>query len=207
MSYQFTADYVTMHESNWKDHLTQFAGKPKVTVLEIGSSEGRSAVWFLENILTHDTSRITCVDLFFSEVFYNNLSKFARKITLLAGDSKAVLRDRQFLKPAYDIIYIDGDHGSATVLTDVILAFTALKVGGTLIFDDYQWKEQFEHIGPAINFSEDEILRLEPKLAIDSFINVFTDQFDLLHKGYQVIIRKKKPKITNEYYHNDQYDL
>ena len=105
-----------------------------------------------------------------------------------------VLRDRQFLNPVYDIIYIDGDHGAIAVLSDVILSFTSLKVGGMLIFDDYQWEEAINYIDKSIELSEEEISRLQPKIAIDSFINVFADQFDILHKDYQVIIRKKNPK-------------
>jgi predicted O-methyltransferase YrrM len=193
-SYHYTADYVTLHETNWRNYLAQYAGKPKVKILEIGSYEGRSAVWFLENILTHESSNLTCVDLAFGEVFYNNLSKFADKITLMAGNSMAVLRDRQFLNPVYDIIYIDGDHGAIAVLSDVMLSFTSLKIGGILIFDDYQWEEPGGYGDKSVELSAEEKSRLEPKVAIDSFINVFADNFDMLYKDYQVIIRKRKPK-------------
>lgn len=204
MSYHFNADYVTFHETNWRNYLSEYSGKPNVKILEIGSYEGRSAIWFLENILTHSTSGITCLDLFFSENFYNNISKFASKITLMRGDSTIILRDRQFTEPLYDIIYIDGGHGATEVLSDVLLSFTSLKNGGILIFDDYQWKETFEYIDKSIELSEDEINRLQPKVAIDSFMSVFADSFDILHMDYQVIIRKKQRK--NLYGHL-QYDV
>lgn len=62
--YSYTADYVTIHIQNWLVWLAEWIGKPEVHFLEIGSYEGRSAVWFLQNILTHPTSTLDCVDLF-----------------------------------------------------------------------------------------------------------------------------------------------
>ena len=39
----------------------------------------------------------------------------------------------------FDLIYIDGSHTAADVLTDAVLAFQLLRVGGVMIFDDYLW--------------------------------------------------------------------
>lgn len=66
-------------------------------MLEIGSYEGRSAVWFLENILTHPTARIVCVDLFtrlpFELRFDHNIriSGAGDKVTKMKGRSETVL--------------------------------------------------------------------------------------------------------------------
>jgi predicted O-methyltransferase YrrM len=192
MPYLFKNDFVTPHENNWRRCLAEFAGKPSLNLLEVGSQEGRSAIWFLENILTHETSSITCIDLFFSEIFYNNISKFAKKVRLLRGDSSFLLRHEFFLNPVYDIIYIDGGHHASEVLSDAILSFTSLRIGGVLIFDDYLWKQTYEYVDRTLELSEERIRRLEPKIAIDSFIDVYSDNFDIVHKGYQVIIRKKE---------------
>ena len=62
--YTFTADYVSWLIPIWEQYLYEFKGKENISLLEIGSFEGRSAIWFLENILTHPTSSITCVDHF-----------------------------------------------------------------------------------------------------------------------------------------------
>lgn len=54
--YAFTSDYVSEHIPRWRDLFEEYRGQPDVRMLEIGSYEGRSAVWFLENVLTHPTA-------------------------------------------------------------------------------------------------------------------------------------------------------
>ncbi|CAN0083622.1 unnamed protein product [Scytosiphon promiscuus] len=49
----------------------------------------------------------------------------------------------------FDVIYVDGDHGMASVLADAVLAFRLLKVGGFLIFDDMVL---FPTVGRAMEF-------------------------------------------------------
>lgn len=59
MGYEFTQDWFSMRHPHWPKYADP---KPELNVLEIGSYEGRSAVWMLENLLTHHDSTITCVD-------------------------------------------------------------------------------------------------------------------------------------------------
>jgi hypothetical protein len=51
-SYIYTDDYTTRNIESWRDMLYSLAGKPNILALEVGTFEGRSAVWLLENILT-----------------------------------------------------------------------------------------------------------------------------------------------------------
>ena len=60
----YYADWTSCHVGPWAEHLKHLVGKPGVRALEIGVLEGRSTVWFLENVLTGDGSSITCVDPF-----------------------------------------------------------------------------------------------------------------------------------------------
>lgn len=46
----------------FEKHLAEFVGKPDLLFLEIGSFEGRSALWMLSNVLTGPYSRLLCVD-------------------------------------------------------------------------------------------------------------------------------------------------
>ena len=69
--YEFTRDWVSKKENNWDRVLAEFKGKANVHALEIGSFEGRSAIWFLDNILTDPTSTLTCVDVFTDEIEAN----------------------------------------------------------------------------------------------------------------------------------------
>ena len=59
-----------------------------------------------------------------------------------------------------------------------------MKVGGTIIFDDYQWKLEY----PPWR---------RPKLAIDAFVQVLEPYIEVLHKDYQVVLRKKEKVILD----------
>ena len=95
--YEFTVDWVTNNVENWTQHLGELRGKADLRALEIGSYEGRSAIWFLGEILTHPSSRITCVDLFgVTEIesrFDRNIgaSGVAFKVDKIKGNSQDVL--------------------------------------------------------------------------------------------------------------------
>ena len=41
------------------------------------------------------------------------------------------------VESAFDLVFIDGGHGSHEVLQDAVLCWRMLKPGGVLIFDDY----------------------------------------------------------------------
>jgi len=78
----------------------------------------------------------------------------------------------------YDIIYIDGSHLAMHVLTDAVLCWDLLKNNGVIIFDDYKW-------------NLDRPAQLRPKSAIDSFLVCFGGCLEVIHRGYQVIIKKQ----------------
>jgi SAM-dependent methyltransferase len=174
--YVFTTDWVTPHEQTWRETLKLFKGRPNVRALEIGSYEGRSAIWFLENILTDPSSSIITIDLFngpFEQVFDRNVSGFKNQVTKIKAPSHDALRP---LKPgSFDFVYIDGSHVAKDVFLDAALSWDLLKPGGVLIFDDYELK------GPAG----------EPKPALDAFLNVFDPYIKVKHKGSQLIVKKR----------------
>jgi predicted O-methyltransferase YrrM len=181
-SCHFTTDYVTFNAERWSELLAPCRGRPGVRFLEIGSSEGRSAIWFLEHILTGAGSTITCLDVFspvkLSMHFDHNIRMSGRSahVIKLSGRSDVILPD---LPPAhYDMIYVDGEHLAAAVLLDAALSWRLLKPGGLLIFDDYKW----EPARPAFS---------RPQMAIDIFIETWAPHLELLHREYQVTVRKK----------------
>ena len=53
----FSRDPVKQKADGWAAHLSEWTDRPGVQMLEIGSLEGRSAIWFCQNILTGDGSR------------------------------------------------------------------------------------------------------------------------------------------------------
>jgi predicted O-methyltransferase YrrM len=163
--------------------LAPFRGRDNLHILEIGSYEGRSALWLLENIMTGNACRIDCVDIFsqtknLDQTFDANTSfeQGRGRLRKLKGMSQEILRNLPFA--SYDAVYIDGSHATSDVLEDAVLAFRLLKPQGILIFDDYEWDQT---IYP----------QAYPKLAINAFLDAYQLQYEILHKAYQLIIRKQ----------------
>lgn len=177
----FTVDWISLRTPYWEKVLSSIAGLPEIRGLEIGVYEGRATLWFLENVLTHQTSSMVCIDPCCQRSFFENIGRFSGRVRLIQGLSQEVLRTAEFTPGSFDFVYVDGDHHAIRVLEDAVLSFPLLKIGGVLIFDDYEWKSPI-----------DSDPRASPKLAIDSFLNVYQGSYELLHRGWQVIVRKTR---------------
>ena len=189
-NYIFTVDWFSYNIQIWTHYLNELKDKPNLRFLEIGSFQGRSTVWLLENILTSDSSAITCIDTFegsiehtqhfqndiknLFDIFYHNISKFKNKVNIIKNKSQDALKK---INEQYDFIYIDGDHKASSVIEDAILSFSLLKKGGIMIFDDYLWFQMKKFID-------------NPKVAIDAFLEIYADKITILYKNHQVIIEK-----------------
>lgn len=196
MKYTFTSDWFSNNIPLWQKELTKYNSKP-TKFLEVGTYEGRSAVWALDNILTHPKSRITCVDTFETpgtlQTFKQNISIHKDKVTILKGKSQDMLKTPGILaeKGQFDIIYIDSDHHSKHVLEDAILCFPLLKLGGLMIFDDYTNNKYHDMSCP--------------KPGIDAFLDAFAGDLRVLHTRWQVIVQKRikpyhKKPCRSEFY-------
>jgi hypothetical protein len=194
--YKFTTDFFSGNIEAWKRHLRRFAHRPGLEFLEIGSFEGASACWLLNNILTGEGSRITCVDTFdfagqgsyyYQDGGSESMSIEARfdfnirqtgsahKQNKVIGYSQEALRALPF--STYSFIYIDGSHKAVNVLEDAVLAWPLLKKGGLLTFDDYEWEGDPDPLNC-------------PRVAIDAFLDVFETHYAMIHRGYQVTVEK-----------------
>jgi len=185
--YSFTQDYVSDRTPVWNQCLAELKAKENLQMLEIGSFEGRSAIWFLSNVLTHPSCTITCIDPFSHRIieirFDHNIkvSGFSNRVTKIKGISQEVLN---LLKPGnYDIVYIDGSHRAIDVQTDALLSWSLTKPGGIIIFDDYLWNPQWP--------VEDR-----PQMAVDQFLTAFRSELEILYKGYEVVVRKRPVAIA-----------
>ena len=194
--YRFTTDFMSGNMKLWEKHLSRFAHQPDLEFLEIGSFEGGSACWLLKNILTSERSRLTCIDTFdfagqgsyylqdegsesmsIEDRFNFNIKQTgsAHKVRKLIGSSQEALRGLPF--STYNFIYIDGSHKAVNVLEDAVLAWPLLKKGGLLIFDDYGWDGDPDPLNC-------------PGVAIDAFLNIFETHYEMIHKGYQIMIER-----------------
>ena len=174
----YTTNWVGPYAQVWLEELGHLKDRPDVQILEIGSFEGRSANWFLDNIATHPTSAITCVDLFpprLDQFFDHNIRVGGNEeqVTKLQGKSQEVLRG---LKGSFDVVYVDACHLATCAISDIVLSWHLLKLNGLMIIDDYGWDQP--------------LLVDRPELAVDSFLQIFEPYIEVRHKGYQVIVAK-----------------
>ncbi len=208
--YRFTTDWFSWNIANWRTWLAPLAGKPNVKFLEIGCYEGRATVWLLGNILSHETAKIDCLDIFLdlastgadtssyeSRFDYNIKTDPGRnKVRKIKAASQEALRNLELYW--YDAIYIDGSHTACDVLEDAVLAFRLLRPGGVMIFDDYEWTGSNRASGNSPYCSCGPNPWLTPRMAIDSFLHVYEGQYELLAKAYQVAILKKSNEVDSQ---------
>lgn len=182
--YEYTVDWFTNNLPLWTKLFKTSVNKP-INFLEIGTYEGRSAIWALENVLTHPDSKMTCVDDWKTpgtfQRFKKNISSnpaFKGKVQIYKGQARDSLKHPNILKQQYDVIYIDADLHSSSVMEHAVLAFPLLKPGGYIIFDDYTYSKHRDNRCP--------------KQAIDAFINAYADDIRVITARWQVVVQKHK---------------
>ena len=206
MKFQFTNNWFNdSAKTQWEKLISQI--KPK-KILEIGSYEGASACYLIQKLAQSNPIEIHCVDAWNNEMsedtdykyYGSNIDMKAvesrfRKNTKLAIENVSEkvdlfihkgFSDDQLIKlwssgkkDYFDFIYIDGSHLGPDVLTDAVLSFRLLKIGGVMAFDDYLWS------------AKNKDLTRVPKLAIDSFVNLFSLKLSIFNAPiYQLYIKK-----------------
>jgi predicted O-methyltransferase YrrM len=191
--YQYTKDWFAWAPKVWEQLIPHLPERKNF--LEIGSFEGRSAVWITQHMM-EDGGELVCIDTWEGGSEHVNgemdgaESRFKHNIDLIMGNfvdrkiqpikstSVEALGGLIAQKKEFDFIYIDGSHLAKDVLTDACMAWPLLKPKGFIVFDDYMWKPQgFETMQ-------------RPKIAIDTFVNMFENELSIAHIGYQFIVRK-----------------
>lgn len=192
--YQFTKDWFQWAPPVWQQLIPHMPERK--TFLEIGSFEGRSTVWTVENML-EDGGDIICVDTWKGseehapEDMDGVEARFDRNIALLKDrfPQRNIIKEKSTSVKAlgllayeqhykFDFIYIDGSHVAKDVMTDACMAWPLVKHGGFMVFDDYLWKPQ--------GFATMQ----RPKIAVDTFVNLFEDELTLVMINYQLILKK-----------------
>lgn len=199
----FTTEWFDRHMPLFEKHLSHLKGVPNLNFLEIGSFEGKSSCWLLDNVLTDPSCHLFCADTFegspehdpmrvdytkIYDTFMENVRSHGNKVVVLKGISQDMIRDLPLRY--YDFVYIDGSHYGSDVLEDAVISWRLLKSGGIMAFDDYFWSfwtNRFGEDGKVVD--EDDYLK-EPKIAIDAFINIFRGQYEALTMQDQVWIKK-----------------
>lgn len=202
---EFTTNWFSVARSVWNNLMPR--ENPK-RVLEIGSFEGASACYLIETLGARYPLELHCVDTWqggvehqsggFYEKSMSEVESRFRRNTDIARERAAHAIDLHVHKTTsdlalagllaagkasyFDFIYIDGSHQAPDVLTDAILAFKLLRVGGILAFDDYLWSENLPQGVDPVRC---------PKIAVDAFCNIFCRKMKVMPGGgVQLYARK-----------------
>lgn len=187
----FKTDWTSWHFPNWVKWLAPYR-KRELSVLEIGSWEGRSALFFLNYL---PNCKLTCIDTFeggqehkaaddaatelpkIEKHFDANTAAFTSRIEKIKAPSSQALAGLGVAGRRFDIAYIDGGHRSYEVFLDGMLTWPLIRKGGLVIFDDYQWDMMPEALD-------------NPKPGIDAFLRVVKGEYRNVHRKYQIAIVK-----------------
>ncbi|KAK7685779.1 hypothetical protein QCA50_011125 [Cerrena zonata] len=194
--YRFTEtqDWFSSNEYTW-EKLFPLVLSPTPRALEIGSWEGRSAVFTLNRLCAHG-GEIVCIDHFdlmntdagrerYTKIHYN-LTLTGKPFRILDEFSvpglMTLLQEEivSVAEPGFDWVYIDGSHEADDTFLDGELAWRLSRKGAILVFDDYHWdKEPVESIH-------------HPKRGIDAFLQLHSGEYEILSSPsqYQMVIRK-----------------
>ena len=185
--YNFSEDWFSINIPIWEFIIKkEFGNDPKLNYLEIGTFEGRSAIYICENYKTID---VVCVDPFdkyesiessakkqemkkIYEKFKSNIKIFDDRISHHKITSSDFFKKNDCL---FDIIYIDGSHYHLDVLNDFKNSLKFLKKGGIIIFDDFLWN-YYEKI------NENPIHGILPTLSLSKNLQIISASNQLIIK-------------------------
>jgi len=205
-NYQFTNTWFLGAAKNFWDQLMPQL-KPK-KLLEIGSYEGASACYLIDNLASASAIELHCLDTWEGGVehqkggtaevnmgsvearFKHNtaqaIANASHPVELVVHKGYSEVGLVELLaagqKGSFDFIYVDGSHQAPDVLSDAVLAFKLLRVGGIMAFDDYLWSENLP--------SDMDPIRC-PKPAVDAFTNLYCRKLRVLSAPlYQLYVQK-----------------
>ena len=171
-----------------KYYLDKCVFAPKINALEIGSYEGRSAIFFMKYF---NKINLICVDTWFGSDeqddikidykkiennFDYNIKRYKNNITKYKGTSDDFFKLN--INKNFDFVFIDGNHKYEAVLSDAQSAFKLLNKGGFILFDDFNW------------FGYQNI-KLNPVYAMNSFIKNHEKNIEIIFACSQLLIKKK----------------
>ena len=96
--------------------------------------------------------------------FDANTQRFQSRIEKIKARSHMALIDLGIARRRFDLVYVDGGHEARDVYGDAVLSWS---------LDDYEWDK-----GTGV------------KVAVDAFCWNFINECIVVHRGYQLIVRK-----------------
>lgn len=134
----FTSDWTGALRNIWPSHVLPLLDcRRPVNWLELGSYEGRSALWTVENMFLDPGSRVTCVDVwgYSPEPLFDSNTAGIPQVIKRKGRTVDVLRT---LPPrSFHGCYVDASHEEDQTLAEGRLVLPLMLPGAVVVFDDY----------------------------------------------------------------------
>jgi hypothetical protein len=177
--------------------------KSSRNIMEVGCFEGCSTRYLHKSFSNSNISpKIYCIDTWddnyeekscgapFSinyngqyDRFINNTRDIRSSLVIIPGKSELEIPRLQNISNSnlkFDFVYIDGNHTAGSFFYDAKNVFSMVKENGYILFDDYDW-------GDYKNFPD-----LTPRKGIDSFLELYGTDIEIVFEGFQKLIRKRK---------------
>ena len=210
-NYKFTQNWFTT------DDLVQFLPlqtQEEIHILEIGSFEGKSSVWFIENLLNNQNSSISCIDPWVTYDQKNNsLNSYHKDI--LKKDLND-LSEGYIFSDEYETFVNNIAETNKLSQVHIMKGFSDVLLP-SLISTKKQYDIIFidgNHTAPyvlsdaimswkllkvnGIMIFDDYLWRLDkpetlrPKMAIDNFISNYADYLEVIWVDYRIAVKKIK---------------
>lgn len=203
-NYYFSSDWFSHNMPSLTWLLDQL--KPK-RILEIGSFEGRSTVFFIEKALEHQENvEIICIDTWEGGAEHEGIWNMGQieqnfihniQIAIKNHPGATIHKKRGYshqkmiellangYEGYFDYIYIDGSHEAPDVLFDALLAHRLVRKEGIISFDDYLWSPDKEG-------EQRHYMLVKP--AVDHYVNTYQQKIHVVQTLplYQLHVLKKQ---------------
>ena len=210
-NYNFTQNWFTNND------LVQFLPlqtQEEIHILEIGSFEGKSSVWFIENLLNNKNSTISCIDPWVTYDQKNDsLNSYNKDIS---KKDLSNLTDGYIFSDEYETFVKNINETERSPQVNIMKGFSDVLLPN-LISNKKQYDIIFidgNHTAPYVlsdaimswkllkvngimifddylwELNKPETLR--PKMAVDNFISNYADYLEVIWTGYRMAIKKIK---------------
>lgn len=159
------------------------ASRAPINILSLGSSDGSSLCWLVDEILRQPSDRLVCMAEGVSQQLQKNFAKLPEsdKVSVKTGRLPVLLESLPGTE--FDMIYIQSERKQSIYLNALAKqAWPQLKPNGLMFFKDYQWSDPSD---PA----------QASRLGIDEFIQSVQSEgrarVSVLHQSHQLILRKE----------------
>jgi Methyltransferase domain len=164
--------YFRRADKEWPVHIPIPNGP--IQYLEIGCADGANAILVSQSYAKHPASKLYCVDPWIDYEDYSEYKglqetawkRFNQNIQNCADVNKFLIHRGfsddivpTFPDNFFDLIFVDGNHETEYVYRDGLMSLEKVKVGGYIVFDDYNkyWLQTVDGVNKFVSESRNRI--------------------------------------------------